>query len=194
MRKSLQVLIAATTLLASVTSIQVQAGAQPYIGEIRYFAGSFAPRGWAFCEGQLLQVSQFDALFSLLGTTYGGDGRTTFALPDMRGRIPIHVGQGAGLPNYRQGSQGGRENVTMTTANMPNHNHLVGANSGTGNANSPENAVFARVRRGHNPPPTADVSMNSVSNSGASQDISNIPPTQTARCIIALQGIFPSRN
>ena len=99
---------------------------EPFVGEIRMFAGSFAPRGWAFCDGQLLAVSQSDALFSLLGTIYGGDGRTTFGLPDMRGRIPIHAGSGAGLSQRRLGARVGTEKETLTVNHLPAHSHTWG--------------------------------------------------------------------
>lgn len=104
----------------------------PYTGEIRMFAGNFAPRYWAFCNGQLLTISSNTALFSLLLTTYGGDGKTTFALPDLRGRAPLQQGQKAGLSNYNLGDQGGVETVTLTTAQLPLHNHSVNANSAQG--------------------------------------------------------------
>ena len=105
---------------------------EPFVGEIRMFAGNFAPRGWAFCDGQLLAVSQNDALFSLLGTIYGGDGRTTFGLPDMRGRIPIHAGHGPGLSERRLGAKGGAEQVTLTVNQMPSHGHPARADTAIG--------------------------------------------------------------
>src|SRR6056297_3180065 len=103
---------------------------EPFVGEIRMFAGNFAPRGWAFCDGQLLAVSQNDALFSLLGTIYGGDGRTTFALPDMRGRFPLHPGNGPGLPSYRQGQRGGRPELTLNQTELPAHSHSATLKAG----------------------------------------------------------------
>ena len=103
--------------------------ASPFIGQITLFAGNFAPRGWAFCNGQLLSIAQNTALFSILGTTYGGNGQTTFALPDLRGRVPVHAGQGPGLSNYDLGQQGGAESVTLTTAQMPAHTHPANANA-----------------------------------------------------------------
>src|ERR1700758_3405683 len=99
--------------------------AQPYVGEIRMFAGNFAPAGWMFCEGQLLPISENETLFQLIGTTYGGDGETTFALPDLRGRVPIHMGQGSGLTPRTIGDAGGAETVTLTVAQMPVHHHIV---------------------------------------------------------------------
>src|SRR5512135_2464461 len=98
--------------------------AQPYVGEIRMFAGNFAPAGWMFCEGQLLAISEFETLFNLIGTTYGGDGQSTFALPDLRSRVPLHMGQGPGLSSYIIGQNGGAEEVTLTTNQIPSHNHV----------------------------------------------------------------------
>src|SRR3954463_9270891 len=105
--------------------------AQPYIGEIRMFGGNFAPAGWAVCQGQLMPISENDALFNLIGTTYGGDGQSTFGLPDLRGRAPVHMGQGSGLSSYTIGQNGGSEFVTLTTQQMPTHNHLVQVITGT---------------------------------------------------------------
>jgi len=110
---------------------------EPFVGEIRMFAGNFAPRGWAFCDGQLLAVSQNDALFSLLGTIYGGDGRTTFGLPDMRGRTPLHAGQGPGLSNRRLGAKAGAENVTLTVNQLPSHRHDWQATTALASSQSP---------------------------------------------------------
>src|SRR3954470_22596670 len=109
----------------------------PFIGQIILFAGNFAPKGWAFCSGQLLSIAQNSALFSLLGTTYGGNGQTTFALPDLRSRVPIHAGQGPGLTNYVQGEQTGVENVTLTTPQLPAHTHAVNGVASGGNQASP---------------------------------------------------------
>ena len=117
---------------------------EPFVGEIRMFAGNFAPRGWAFCDGQLLSVSDNDALFSLLGTIYGGDGRTTFGLPDLRGRIPIHAGQGSGLSNRRLGSKGGAEQVTVTVNQTPTHTHDWKATDGLAQNDSPANTGLAK--------------------------------------------------
>ena len=107
--------------------VESSMSAEPFIGEISMFAGNFAPRGWAFCEGQLLPIAQNQSLFSILGTTYGGDGRTTFGLPDMRGRVSIHPGTGPGLTNYRLGNKGGSETTTLTTNQLPSHNHTISA-------------------------------------------------------------------
>ncbi|MCB0630228.1 MAG: phage tail protein, partial [Lewinella sp.] len=112
---------------------------EPFLGQIQPFGFNFPPRGWAFCDGQLLAISSNTALFSLLGTMYGGDGRTTFALPDLRGRSIVHIGTGPGLSHITQGEKGGRENVTLTTANMPSHNHAVRATTDDGTLDEPAN-------------------------------------------------------
>ncbi len=171
---------------------------EPFVGEIRMFAGNFAPRGWAFCDGQLLAVSQNDALFSLLGTIYGGDGRTTFGLPDLRGRIPIHAGTGPGLSPRRLGAKFGTEQETLTVSQLPGHTHTPwGASNGTPVNTSPLNAapakptpnIYATTR-------TATASMNSgsVTGVGGSGSHTNLMPFLCVNFIIALFGIYPSRN
>ncbi|MGH1427601.1 MAG: phage tail protein [Arenicella sp.] len=172
---------------------------EPFVGEIRMFAGNFAPRGWAFCDGQLLAVSQNDALFSLLGTIYGGDGRTTFGLPDMRGRLPIHAGSGPGLSPRRLGAKGGAENVTLTTNQTPSHTHSVSATSEAGNQTSPQNHFFAAENANvyHAAPLSSSVvSLNSstVTSVGGSRSHTNLMPSLCINFIIALFGIYPSRN
>ena len=117
---------------------------EPFVGEIRMFAGNFAPRGWAYCDGQLLAVSQNDALFSLFGTIYGGDGRTTFGLPDLRGRFPIHAGQGPGLSNRRLGSKGGAETVTVTANQLPSHTHPIKGTNDNATASDPAGQLPAQ--------------------------------------------------
>jgi len=171
--------------------------AEPFVGEIRMFAGTFAPRGWASCDGQLLAVSQNDALFSLLGTIYGGDGRTTFGLPDLRGRIPIHAGSGPGLSQRRLGEIGGAENVTLTANELPSHTHPARCFDGNGTVPGPQDAVWARSPHGTlysgNPPDTA-MSPSAIQNTGGSQSHDNMMPYQCIHFIIALLGIYPSRN
>lgn len=171
----------------------------PFIGEIKLFAGNFAPRGWAFCEGQLLPISQNTALFSILGTTYGGDGRTTFALPDLRGRVSIHPGHGPGLSNYFLGAKGGQEHVTLMINQMPSHNHEVRASSQGGNSPSPGNAVLGNTggfdaEYVHNQPPDLIMNPSMVTNAGGNQPHENRQPYLAVNYIIALQGIFPSRS
>lgn len=167
---------------------------------------SFAPRGWAFCYGQLLPIAQNQALFSLLGTTYGGDGRTTFALPDLRGRCAVGMGQGPGLSNYSQGEMAGQEHVTLIQTQIPAHTHALTASSANGTVSDPTNAVIANnqvtIERGNtvpgnafNPGP-ANTVMNpqAIQPAGGSQPHENRQPYTAMNYIIALQGIFPSRN
>ena len=173
---------------------------EPFIGEIRMFAGNFAPRSWAFCDGQLLAVSQNDALFSLLGTIYGGDGRTTFGLPDLRGRVPIHMGQGPGLPSYPIGRKSGQEQVTLTTAQLPAHSHSYGAATGGGTANSPIGSLPAGSGSTPLYQPSAStgslqaMSNLSLQNTGGSQPHANIMPFLCIHFIVALFGVYPSRS
>ncbi len=174
----------------------------PFIGEIRMFGGNFAPRGWAFCNGQLLSIAQNTALFSLLGTTYGGDGVTTFALPDLRGRTPIHFGQGPGLTPRTLGERSGSETVTLTANEMPAHNHAMVASTGIINTPSPENAFLGQIGEGRDAPPafvgatSALTTMNpqSINPSGGSQPHNNMQPYLAVNYIISLEGIYPSRN
>jgi microcystin-dependent protein len=173
----------------------------PFIGEIRMFAGNFAPRGWAMCNGQISAISQNTALFSLLGTTYGGDGRTTFALPNLQGRTPTQAGQGPGLTNRTLGETGGAEIVTLTTGGLPNHTHLAGASTTTGSQVGPTDGVWApsgaskgkkmyAAARGTGPAMSAQA----LTSAGAGQPHNNMPPYLAVNFIIALQGIYPSRN
>lgn len=168
----------------------------PFIGNIRIFAGNFAPRGHAFCAGQLLPISQYDALFALIGTIYGGDGQTTFALPDLRGRAPMHFGQGPGLPNYVIGQAFGSETVTLTSAQLPAHTHSLGASSAPGSGAGPAGAVWAQSSAGQNYAASAGTPMNAglVSVAGGNQPHENMPPSLAVNFIIALEGIFPPRN
>lgn len=170
---------------------------EPFVGEIRMFAGNFAPRGWAFCDGQLLAVSQNDALFSLLGTIYGGDGRTTFGLPDLRGRIPIHAGAGPGLSPRRLGSKAGEEKVTLTVNQLPSHTHRLTASSAAATTPNPATNVLAETVTDRVYSDRAvDDSMNSASitNVGGSQSHTNLMPFLCVHFIIALVGIYPSRH
>ncbi|MDF1873413.1 tail fiber protein [Vannielia sp.] len=170
---------------------------EPFVGEIRMFGGNFAPRGWAFCDGQLLAVSQNDALFSLLGTIYGGDGRTTFGLPDMRGRIPIHKGHGPGLSERRLGSKGGEEHVTLTTNQLASHHHEFMANTAAATDPSPQGRAIAQgvgTTFYSDTTPDASLASNAMMRSGGSQWHNNIMPSLCVSFIIALFGIYPSRT
>lgn len=169
----------------------------PFIGEIRMFAGNFAPRGWALCEGQLLAVSQNDALFSLLGTIYGGDGRTTFGLPDLRGRIPIHAGTGPGLSPRPLGQRAGAETVTLSGAQAPSHSHAVKASASVADSRSPEGRVAAETSLFdlyQSGSPSTVLHGSSVTAVGGSQSHTNIQPFLCVNFIIALVGLYPSRS
>jgi len=176
--------------------------ATPFLGHIAMFAGNFAPRGWADCSGQLLAISQNEALFAIVGTTYGGNGQTTFALPDLRGKTPVHSGNsnGPGLSPRVLGEIGGVENVTVLTGQLPQHNHLLSASSAGGNSVSPQNALISTDPGGAsagfstNPPPNTALLASAVSPAGGNQPHNNMPPFLTIRYIVAMEGIFPSRN
>lgn len=168
---------------------------EPFIGEIRMVGFNFAPAGWALCNGQLISIAQNTALFSLLGTNFGGDGRVTFALPDLRGRVPIHQGQGPGLSNYVMGQLSGAENVTLTQTQIPAHNHLLSCSTDDPNSGSPANSFPAAVATPiYSSAANATMAANAISIAGGSQPHSNLQPYLTINFCIALQGIFPSRS
>lgn len=171
---------------------------EPFIAEIRIFAGNFAPRSWAFCNGQLLPVSQNTALFSLIGTTYGGDGRTTTALPNLQGRAPMHPGRGPGLTDRRLGQRGGVETVTLTEAQMPNHNHSLRASGEDGEENSPLGQYAANTEALERiyamPGNLVPMAEQALSSAGGSQAHNNMQPYIAINYIIALQGLYPSRS
>jgi microcystin-dependent protein len=174
---------------------------EPFLGEIRMVGFTFAPRGWAFCNGQIMSLAQNQALFSLLGTTYGGDGITTFALPDLRGRVPIHCGNstGPGLSSYNSGQLGGTENVTLLPTQLPAHSHPVNAVAAGGNSASPSGNLPAIESTGTSldystAGASATMSSAMIGNNSGGQPHSNIQPYLAINFIIALQGIFPSRN
>lgn len=170
---------------------------EPFVGEVRMFAGNFAPRGWAFCDGQLLAVSQNDALFSLLGTIYGGDGRTTFGLPDLRGRVPLHAGSGPGLSPRRLGAKAGAENVTLTVNQLPSHTHNLQASQDLAGQAAPQGLVPGNspsIDLYRETAPTGNVSTNAITSIGGSRKHTNLQPFLCIHFIIALVGIYPSRN
>lgn len=172
---------------------------EPYLGEIRMVGFNYAPRGWALCAGQLMSIAQNTALFSLLGTMYGGDGRVTFGLPDFRGRAPLSFGQGPGLQMYTQGEMSGSETVTLISTEMPMHNHLVATTATPGTVNAPGNSFLAGTARGGVAlyAPTSDGSTlapQSVGLAGGNQPHNNMQPFTVVNFIIATNGIFPSRN
>lgn len=171
----------------------------PYVAEIRIFAGNFAPRGWAFCNGQLLPIAQNTALFSLIGTTYGGDGRTTTALPDLRERAPLQPGQGPGLTVRRLGERAGSETVNLTDAQIASHTHTAKAIGGN-NQPSPIGNVWSTLGTTRTPPPlyadSQNVQMNSgaLAQTGGSQPHNNMCPYLGIYYIIALVGVYPPRS
>ena len=169
----------------------------PFIGEIRLFAGNFAPRGYAVCFGQLLPISQYDALFALIGTTYGGDGQTTFALPDLQGRVPVHQGQGLGLTSYIMGERYGTETVTLTSGQLPVHSHAQQASANAVNAGSGPSAVLGTSTTTAfygSGAPQVTMAAAAVDAAGGGQPHNNMAPYLGLNFIIAVEGIFPARN
>ena len=181
---------------------------QPFIGEIRMFGGNFAPRGWALCNGQTMSISQNAALFSILGTTYGGNGTSTFMLPNLQGQAPMNWGASPYGTQYTIGETGGSANVTLTAAQMPAHSHQAqaGVSNLAGNVTDPTNAVPAQINTGQvrdpattafgysSSAPTGQMAASAVTNTGGSQPHSNMQPFLCVSFIIALVGVFPSRN
>lgn len=193
MRKAL---IASLLLLASIVMpllAAAQSGNEPYLGEIISVPFGFAPKGWALCEGQLLAISQNTALFSLLGTTFGGNGTSTFALPDLRGRTPIGAGQGPGLNNYDLGETGGEETVTLQVSQIPAHTHPVFASSNVASLANPGGNVWAAQSQLLIYSSGNSTTMAPVGSTGGGQPHDNLSPYITINYIIALQGIFPTR-
>ncbi|HEX2748264.1 MAG TPA: tail fiber protein [Verrucomicrobiales bacterium] len=177
--------------------------ASPFLAQITLFAGNFAPRGWAFCSGQILSIAQNTALFSLLGTNYGGNGQTTFALPDLRGRVPIQPGQGPGLSSYNLGQVGGEENHQLISTELPAHTHpaQLGVTSTPGNRQNPVGNIIATDASGgtalfSNAAPNGNAAAASVTvgAAGGGQSHNNVQPYLGLNYILALEGIFPSRN
>ncbi len=171
--------------------------AQPYIGEIRMFGGNFAPAGWMLCEGQLLPISENDTLFALIGTTYGGDGQSTFGLPDLRGRLPIHQGTGPGLSTRTLGEQNGVEDVTLTVNQLPIHTHLPAASAAFGTANDPAGNSWAVANGGDfytSEAPSVPLPADAIDAQGGSQPHTNLQPYLCVNFIISLFGIFPSQS
>lgn len=166
----------------------------PYLGEIRMFGGNFAPAGWMFCAGQVLLISEFEALFNLIGTTYGGDGHQTFALPDLRGRLPLHMGNGLTLAQT-----GGAEQVTLTTQQIPAHSHALLATNSPASSKSPANQVLAQTQAATITPygtdaPLVQLAAGSISSVGGSQPHSNLQPYLCVDFIISVFGVFPSQT
>ncbi len=168
------------------------------LGEIKMFAGNFAPTGWAKCEGQLLSIAQNSALFSLLGTTYGGDGESTFGIPDLRGRVPLGPGTGSGLSSKALGQNSGSETNTLSVAQMPRHNHAINAVSADGNKSTPSGNLPASTKLldPEYSDGSATITMNSnmVANTGDGASVNNMQPYLSVTFIIAVVGIYPSQN
>ena len=176
----------------------------PYVGQIIMFAGNFAPQGWALCQGQLLDITEFEVLFQVIGTTYGGDGQTTFALPDLRSRVSIGDGQGPGLSNYAIGQTVGTEGVVLIPAQLPSHTHAVAAISQPGSTNVPAGNAFLSALGGqagsaafqvpaYAPPgDQTQLNANTITMTGGGQPHSNLQPYQAVNYCIALYGVFPS--
>ncbi|MCW2758589.1 MAG: phage tail protein [Nocardioidaceae bacterium] len=166
----------------------------PYIGEIRMFGGNFAPNGWLFCQGQLVPISDYDTLFNLIGTTYGGDGQETFALPNLASRIPVHQGSLPGGHTYQLGETGGLEEVTISSNQMPAHHHVPPASSSPGRTTSPNNAYWAGSSDGLYTSSAPDVSMapTALATAGGNQPHDNMPPYLVVNFIISMYGIYPS--
>jgi microcystin-dependent protein len=211
----LKMKILALFIICAMSSFNVQSQQDGFLGEVKMFAGNFAPRGWAFCEGQELPINQNHALYSLLGTTYGGNGRTTYALPDLRSRVAVGPGIGPGLLNYRLGQKGGAENNTLTVNQLPSHTHLatgtVTPNATTEKATSDDPtgkylsaAVYSLSSAELKPVltygDTTNAQMGSnpvsvtVSNTGSNQPVNNVQPYISINYIICINGTFPSRN
>lgn len=195
MKKSITIL-GLLFLLVFTTDLNAQ---ESYLGDIKLTGVNFAQRDWMECDGRLLAISQYSALFSLLGTQYGGDGRTTFALPDLRGRVPIGQGNGPGLPSYNQGSKDGSSTNTLTVNNLPSHNHTVNAVVEDGNQSVPTNNLLAGTKvldKEYSDTSAANTQMNAsmINNTGGNTPVNNMQPYITLRYIMCVQGIFPSRN
>lgn len=171
---------------------------EPFLAEIRIFGFNFAPRGWAFCDGQILPINQNQSLYSLLGTTYGGDGRTSFGLPDLRGRTPIHVGRSNGGEFHLEGQKSGEETHSLSAAEMPNHDHVAQASGTNANQNSAQGHLPAAALNLYIPatsnPARQSIASSTVSNVGGSQSHDNMQPYLAINFCIALRGLFPSRN
>ncbi|KMK67682.1 phage tail protein [Puniceibacterium sp. IMCC21224] len=200
--KSVTAAVAATTMLTAGPGPAL-AGSYPFLGEIAVYAFNYCPQGWAKADGQLLAVSSYDALFSLYGTIYGGDGRTTFGLPDLRGRTPLNRGQGPGLSDYRQGTRGGTETTTLTIQTMPAHNHMVNATNADGTKGGPGTDYLAVARKpGSNDhisvysegPPNKQMDPAMIEFSGSGYSFESRAPYLAMTTCISLFGIYPSRS
>ncbi|MGA7916036.1 MAG: tail fiber protein [Candidatus Acidiferrales bacterium] len=183
-------------LVALFQPSAAHAQATPYLGQIMIVPYNFAPQGWLTCDGQVLPIRQYQALFALLGTTFGGDGVQTFALPDLRGRVPIGMGQGPGLSNYDLGGSGGQEEVTLTLAQIPSHTHVPMGTASVANTGSPSGAAWGTPRAllYSSMAPTVPMNGLAIGSTGGGQPHENRKPFVVMTYVIALEGVFPSRN
>ncbi len=193
----LTALLAALAFTLAAPSAKAQS--EPFLGEIKMVGFTFCPRGWAHADGNLLPIAQYSALFSLYGTTYGGDGRTTFALPDLRGRVPMHFGEAAGLSARRQGDRSGQESVTLTRAHMPAHNHQINTTNKARNAPDPKGALLVKLPKKNDiysttGPANGQMRQDMVTVEGGGQPVNNMQPFLVVRFCVAVTGIFPSRS
>jgi microcystin-dependent protein len=189
--------LAATAL--NCATPPANASSEPILGEIMMVGFTFCPRGWANADGQLLPIADNEALFSLFGTTYGGDARTTFGLPDLRGRAPIHVGAGPGLTDRGQGERSGEEQVTLSASQLPAHNHMINTTGTERNSADPGGALLVTLPEksqiySTSGTATSQMRSDAVSSAGGGQSVNNMPPFLTVRFCVALQGTYPSRN
>jgi microcystin-dependent protein len=190
-------LILVLVFVTFLSANKVTAQSSPMLGQIAIVGFNYAPIGWALCDGQLLPINQNAALFSLLGTTYGGDGRTTFALPDLRGRAPIHVGNGPGLSSIQWGEKRGSETVTLTTANLPSHSHTLNASSAKATSNSPNGNYHADsglFDKDYTNSGGTSMGAQAISPTGENRPVSIRQPSLGMYYIIAVNGIFPTGN
>jgi microcystin-dependent protein len=195
--KMQKIFIALLLGILTVATLPAVAQNEPFIGEIQLVGFNFAPVGWATCSGQLMAISQNTALFSLIGTTYGGDGESTFALPDLRGRRIVGAGQGPGLSNYINGQVGGEESVTLTVNQIPQHSHAPNANSAPGTSLTPAGNYWASQNATalySNAPMPANMAGGLIGSAGGNQPHDNMQPYLVMNYIIALEGIYPSQN
>lgn len=204
--KSALFILTAALVLSLGTGKPAKAQSEPLLGQLMLFGGNFCPRNWAAANGALLPISQNTALFSLFGTIYGGDGRTTFALPDLRGRAPVHYGQGPGLSDHRQGAPYGHETTVLSVAEMPSHSHMVNAVGQRGDKGGPGDDYLAipyplrdptdwkAVSIYHNGPPDKQMDPGMIADSGGSQAFSITAPRLPMMWCVALSGLYPSRS
>lgn len=195
-------LLILTIITSQLALPQKALAGQPYVGEIKLVGFNFAPAGWAFCDGRLLSIAEYDTLFTIIGTTYGGDGQTTFALPDLRGRVPVHSGTGPNLPTVVAGEMFGNETVTQLSSQMAGHNHAAAVSSNPGTTVSPINAIPAAAQTPDGQPvlayttnaPTGIAASNAIGITGGNQPQDNRQPFLGLNYVISLYGVYPTPN